>query len=226
MHKSRMLFLCGIPIFSLLLSNCALADVVLIDDFSRPTAADHASVPGESRAAFPPGTSGGSIIALDGGSDIALDRGLFGATDSLVAGGNTLELSIQSGSVEFDWDVDGFDFANSGVPTVLWRDLTNLGTEAISLRMELFQTFDGTDDNVGTGVIDVILSAGETRDIAFDTAGGETDFVGFRLLNQSASSFTGRLGSVTAVPEPSCALAAIGGFVIITFRRKRPGASL
>lgn len=224
MYKPRILSLCGIPILSLLLSNCSLAGFVLIDDFSLPNAANHVSAPGESRAAFPPGTSGGSIIPLSGGSNIALDRGLFGATNSLVAGGHTLELSIQSGFVEFDWDVDGFDFAASGVSTVVWRDLTNLGTEAVSLQIELFQTFNGTDGNVGTGVIDVSLGAGETQDVAFDTVGGDTDFLGFRLSNGSTSSFSGRLGSVAAVPEPSSALTALGGFVIIAFRRRRTAA--
>ena len=193
----------------------------MLDDFSSPGTATHMSAPGESRAVFPPGTTGGAIISLGGGSDIASDRGLFGSSNSLVAGTGTLDISIANGFVEFDWNVGGYDFHANGVSTVVWRDLTNLGVEDIPLSMELFQTFDGTTNNVGTGVIDIVLAAGETRDVVFSTVGGATDFVGFRLGNESAiAAFAGRLGSISAVPEPSSAMATgLGAFLF--WRRRR-----
>ena len=182
----------------------ATAGVILIDDFSWPGASTHISIVGESRAAFPPGTTGGSILSLSSGSDIATDRGLFAATNSLIAGAGQLEISLAAVDfAEIDWDVEGYNFQANLMPNVMMNELTNLGTESVDLTLELFQTSDGVNGNVGTGTVDIRLAAGASTDIAFLPVAVNTDFVGFRILNTSANPFTGRIGSITAVPEPS-----------------------
>jgi hypothetical protein len=206
-------------VVALLPAGASLGGIVLIDDFSWPGTADHSSLPGESRAAFPPGTSGGSIIPLGGGSDIAADRGLFGETGNLTAGAGVLALAIPTGFVEFDWEVGGYHFSPKDI--VVLENLQNLGTQDISLRVQLFQTFDGTNNIVGSAVVDIVLAAGETRDVAFSTVAGATDFVGFRLVNQSSSTFEGRLEGVIAVPEPSAAVLLLIGGIVVGFMRGR-----
>ncbi|MEZ6100765.1 MAG: hypothetical protein R3E01_17495 [Pirellulaceae bacterium] len=93
-----------------LLSDVSSANAgTIIDDFSFPATSFQQSLPGESRAGFPPGATGGNILALSGGSDIARDRGLFGQAGALSAGGGGLILAVPTGFVEFDWDVNGYD---------------------------------------------------------------------------------------------------------------------
>ena len=191
----------------------------MLDDFVGIT---QSSLPGESRAAFPPGTSGGSIVDLVLGTDVASDRGLFGPAADLVVSNGNLEFSVAPGFVEFDWNVNGFDFAGSSVEAILWRGLTNESGQDVSLRFELFQTFDGTDSVFGTGPVDIVLLNGQTRDVQFDTVlAGETDFIGFRVVNQSNFTFNGTLDSVVAVPEPnSFGLIVFSMFVFSVRRRK------
>lgn len=199
----------------------AFAEIVLIDDFSWPGTATHGSLVGESRAAFPPGTSGGSILPLTGGSDIAKDRGLFGATNSLLAGADHLAISLAAVDfAEIDWDVHGFNFHANDTPWVMMTGLSNLGSERVDLTLELFQTSDGVNGNVGTGEIDVSLAAGATTNITFSTVAWETDFVGFRIINNSSTSFTGRISSFSAVPEPSSVLPLLLMLCSIARRRQ------
>ncbi|MEM9413356.1 MAG: dockerin type I domain-containing protein, partial [Planctomycetota bacterium] len=173
---------------------------LLVDSFFGQT-----SAPGESRATFPPGTTGGTVSDLFSGTDVALDRGLFGSTSSLSIANEHLNFSVsQLSTAEFDWGVGGYDFLTNGFQSLILRDLTNDSSEDVTLIFELFQTFDGTGSNVGTGPVSVELASGETRDVVLSVASGETDFIGVRLFNQSNDHFNGTIR--TALIGPSVAL--------------------
>lgn len=190
------------------------------DDFSDPASGSHASTPGESRAGFPPGTIAGTIFGLNSGTDIASDRGLFGSAGSLSVSNGLLNFSLPLGFSEIDWDVDGFDF-NSEPMT--WNSLTNRSGQDIDLRIELFQAFNGTGSVVGLGAVGFTIANGETRDVTFSTLAGATDFLGFRIVNDTNATFIGSLEGINAVPEPSglLLLSVPTGFLLL--RRKRGG---
>lgn len=211
-------FVLAVFFFLSAMTSASFGQKLLIDDFLGAT---QESLPGESRAAFPPGTDGGSIVDIVLGTDVATDRGLFGPEADLRVFDGNLEFQVAPGFVEFDWNVEGFDFVDNGLETIIWRGLTNESGGDVSLRLELFQTFDGTGTVVGTGAVDIVLLDGETRDVEFNAIGGETDFAGFRLVNQSNFTFDGTLESVIAVPEPNLVgLLSMAAFAISYRRRK------
>jgi hypothetical protein len=173
---------------------------IVLDDFSEPFLGPHLSQPGESRAAFPPGTDGGSILALE---PVAVDRGLFGPTGSLTVADGKLAISSLVGLVEIDWDTNDFSFdANE----VIWRGVSNNTGQEATFLVQPFQTFSGTDSVVGRGSTIFTLSAGETRDLRFDNLSGASDYTGFRIVNQTATPFSGTVESIGVVPRPNLLL--------------------
>ncbi|MEM8911193.1 MAG: hypothetical protein AAGC97_05440 [Planctomycetota bacterium] len=183
------------------------AALVRIDDFSDPANGSQNAAQGDPRADFPVGTSGGSIMSLGGGTDIALDRGLFGESGQVSVSGGLLQFSFDAGIVSIDWDLDGFQFFNSGVPAIRLEGLTNTGGQTVSLSVQMFQLFNNGSNSVGSATQQFDLAGGASRDLFFTPINTETDFVGFRFVNSSPGvTFTGSLASVSAIPEPAAGL--------------------
>ena len=210
----------ALSLLSLTLNAAAFGQSFVLDDFSFPNAGRHSSTPGESRAAFPPGTSGGAIFGLDSGVQVAVDRGLFGPVDSLWVTDGKLDLTLSS-LVEIDWDFAGFNFDNR---VVTWRDVSNTTNRDFTLLFEPFQTFSGTDSVFGRGGVTFTLAAGETRDFTFENLSGASDFTGFRILNQSGGTFTGSVESIVVVPEPASAMIFVFSICMFATTRRRPNA--
>ena len=201
----------------LILGNVAFGQSFVLDDFASPNGGQHASVPGESRAGFPPGFSGGAIFDLAPNGQVALDRGLYGANNSLVVSNGALQLAV-GGITEIDWNFDGFNFNDR---TVVWRGVSNLSNQNATLLIEPFQSFSGTDSVFGRGGITFTLGAGETDDFEFGNLFGASNFTGFRVINQSGGTFNGSVQSIVVVPEPNCTALLVLLVLPVTFRRRK-----